>query len=412
VRGLSILLVILAHTELHPELHSFLYWPLTLLNKLGFSGVDIFFVLSGFLVGGLLMREYQEKGTIVPSRFFVRRAFKVWPTFYTFLVAYGAVRILLSKTPGSFYERARLFFVQEWPNFLHIQNYIPRRQATLGLFWSLAVEEHFYLVLPWVLILVFGLRGRRSTLPKTGMRMTLTFAGIGILCLVLRWVTFVRLGPDLGKPGLLDGDLPAYLFFFPTHLRIDSLLCGVFLAYVVRFHGEIVERLRPYRHAILLVSLLGWVPFYLDWSMHGYPWGMTVLYLSAAGLVLYAHFGATRTNREAHPLVLVPMQLFAWLGVRSYAIYVWHGYFAKPIGVRFTRWIEVSGDVPGLEGWTYDLIMIGANVLVGAIMYTLVEKPGLRLRQRIAPAIVSTNRDASSSHVTLSRVPTSNLPSV
>jgi peptidoglycan/LPS O-acetylase OafA/YrhL len=391
VRGLSIVLVVLAHTTVHPDLHSLLYFPLKVLNRVGFSGVDVFFVLSGFLVGGLLMKEYQRTGGITPSRFFVRRAFKVWPTFYAFLVAYG-IAIVLKGHEGTIGDRTRDWFAHEWPNFFHIQNYVPRRHATIGLFWSLAVEEHFYLALPWVLIFVFGLRGTRLDRPRNiGFRMTATFVSIAIVCLALRWWTFTSLRPYLDKPGGIEGDEGAYRLFFPTHLRIDSLFCGVFLAYLVRFHGDLVERLRPARHVILAVSLLGWVPFYYGWSLreaeHGMPWGMAVLYLSAAGLVIYAHLGATAKGKSDHGVLRIPMLVLAWLGVRSYSIYVWHGYFARPVGVRVTRLLGLSGDVPGLEGWASDLIMIASNALVGAIGYELIELPGLRLRQRIAPDV-------------------------
>src|SRR5438552_11812701 len=124
VRGLSILMVMLSHTELHPELHSFLCWPLVALNRVGWAGVDVFFVLSGYLVGGLLMREYEKTGTLVPKRFWVRRAFKVWPTYYVFLAVYVAVLTAFGHDAPTPAARAALLGHELWPNLLHVQNYL------------------------------------------------------------------------------------------------------------------------------------------------------------------------------------------------------------------------------------------------------------------------------------------------
>jgi peptidoglycan/LPS O-acetylase OafA/YrhL len=398
VRGLSILLVMVAHAALRPELHSFLYFPLTAMNRVGFSGVDVFFVLSGFLVGGLLIGEFQKTSTITPSRFFVRRAFKVWPTYYAFLIAY-AIAIVAGGHEGTMGSRASSLFAHQWPNLLHVQNYFARSRP-LGLFWSLAVEEHFYLVLPWALIFIFGLRrGPDSAAPNIGKRMTATFAAVAMVCLLLRWWTARIYGPML-EGANPDYDLVAYRTCFATHLRIDSLFAGVYVAYLVRFRGPLVERLRPFRHAILGVSLLTWVPFYSRAAAtpEALVLGRAALYLAAGGLVMSAHLAATAPAPRSHGWLKLPMQVLGWLGVRSYAIYVWHGYFSKPVGVRVVRLLHLSGAVPGLEGWAHDLIMLAADALVGALMYELVELPGLRLRQKVAPAIVPTPTDTAPGH--------------
>ena len=97
----------------------------------GWTGVDLFFVLSGFLVSGLLFREYQERGAVRPGRFLIRRGFKIYPAFYTM-----AIPILLLAQAPARQVVSELFFVQNYllPNFF-------------GYTWTLAVEEHFYLLL-------------------------------------------------------------------------------------------------------------------------------------------------------------------------------------------------------------------------------------------------------------------------
>ena len=78
----------------------------------------------------------------------------------------------------------------------------------------------------------------------------------------------------------------------------------------------------------------------------------------------------------------------AWLGVRSYSIYVWHGYFAKPIANRATRLVHLTPGEPGIRGWAYDLVYLLADAFVGAVMFSLIEVPALRLRKRFAPPVV------------------------
>ena len=99
--------------------------------RIGWTGVDLFFVLSGFLIGGLILKEANLTGGFNYKRFLLRRILRPWPTLYTFLLA-----MLLMGFP------ARDFF---WQISLHVQGYVPIESATH--LWSLAVEEQFYLLL-------------------------------------------------------------------------------------------------------------------------------------------------------------------------------------------------------------------------------------------------------------------------
>ena len=111
--------------------------------------MDLFFVLSGFLVGGLLFNELRGRGKLDVPRFLIRRGFKIWPSYYVYL---AAVAVLMARrsVPGL---AASLL-----PNLLNVQNYFG---TPLQHTWSLAVEEHFYLALP--LLLLWAPRRRNST---------------------------------------------------------------------------------------------------------------------------------------------------------------------------------------------------------------------------------------------------------
>src|SRR5262245_57275931 len=139
----------------------FLWW------HVGWIGVDLFFVLSGFLIGGLLFEEAKKTGDICLRRFWVRRAFKILPPYFVFL-AVVALLWLFDGQPSVF---------DCWPNLLHAQNYLGTADFSVWHTWSLAVEEHFYLLLP--LVLLFLGSARRHWLP-------ILFVFVAIECLVLR----------------------------------------------------------------------------------------------------------------------------------------------------------------------------------------------------------------------------------
>jgi peptidoglycan/LPS O-acetylase OafA/YrhL len=128
LRGVAILLVLGGHSN-YPYVG---FWRAT-----GGSGVELFFVLSGFLISGLLFSEYQRTGHIAVTRFWIRRAFKIYPGFYVLLTVTTAV-LILAKQPEIMLGRAVFF------NIIFLQNYVPSA-GIIPQSWSLAIEEHFYL---------------------------------------------------------------------------------------------------------------------------------------------------------------------------------------------------------------------------------------------------------------------------
>jgi peptidoglycan/LPS O-acetylase OafA/YrhL len=172
VRSLAVVLVLcrLYHFLVDDQslLGSFIVW----IQARGWIGVDLFFVLSGFLVGHLLFREHQQTGRIRGFRFLVRRAFKIYPGFY-FLILLSAIGVLPTERPISSQATfSEIFF---------FQSYCP------GIWrhtWSLAIEEHFYLALTILLIVLT--RFKQALL----IRFWPVFvAGICIICLTARTFT-------------------------------------------------------------------------------------------------------------------------------------------------------------------------------------------------------------------------------
>lgn len=365
LRGIAILLVLLHHPQLSPTLLSGGLQPVALaLWRFAWSGVDLFFVLSGFLVGGLLLDELSRTGTLDARRFLVRRAFKIWPS-YLVLVAW--IYVSESQAGWSHGLRATL------PNLLHVQNYLgtPRMQT-----WSLAVEEHFYLVLPFVLraLVMPDLRGRRAWFPAF-------FVVVAVICLGLR----VRLAAQ----GVYDGPR----IFFPTHLRIDSLLFGVLLAWAHRLRPQWLA-FRAHPRVLVLVGIALVSPMVFVPASAG-PFvatvGFTLLYLGYGAILIAAIAPRSKPRRASRGIV----RAIAAVGTVSYPMYLWFvdvGLRLPVLGVprHPPDWLRLQGvsDATEQAGWWLltQLLYICVTVAVGALAAAVVERPFLALRERWFPS--------------------------
>ena len=340
LRGVAVLLVLARHMPVPGALPAWLGVPLAAVQRGGWAGVDLFFVLSGFLVSGLLFREWTRHGELRAGRFLIRRGFKIYPAFY----AMFAVVLLWSVNHG------------RWPGFrfvaseaLFVQNYGP---ALFPHTWSLAVEEHFYLTLPLLLWLVRGKKERPfAVLPWA-------FAAIATGCLALR------------VAGAWGQSHAVRASFAPTHLRCDSLLFGVVLAWLVHFHGEKVTRfVRRWNWWLPAGAIALAAPaFIFDLAVTPFlfTFGFTALWF-AAGLVLL--FAVHRSGKRG---------ALAWIGFYSYSIYLWH----IPVERIFLP-LLLPRDLPPQLGM---IAYFAASIVTGVVAAWLVELPFLRLRDRLFPS--------------------------
>ena len=231
-----------------------------LLDRIGWAAVDLFFVLSGFLVSGLIFHEYQRHGSFRAGHFLVRRGLKIYPAFYVFLV----VSVLGA---GLFFPEGRDLLPNSLAEFFFVQNY---REGLWGHTWSLAVEEHFYLLLALVAIVV---------LPRVRLSPRLVLGSIGLIaltCLAMRVATAAGSGYSWQA------------LYAPTHLRIDSLLIGVALAYLWHHHRDrmlTVATTYFWWLAAAGLALISPVFLFERWDPVMYTVGMTSLALGF-GLIL------------------------------------------------------------------------------------------------------------------------------
>jgi peptidoglycan/LPS O-acetylase OafA/YrhL len=318
----------------------------------GWAGVDLFFVLSGFLISGLLFSEYRQSGTIRFQRFAVRRALKIYPSFYVLVILSVCINLMSSDSQSVLRAfQHDLFFMQ---------SYTP---GTYGHFWSLSVEEHFYVLFP--LALYFMLRRSKLGEENPFGFVPWLFAIVAVLALVARLITASYVFPFRWQTHL-----------FPTHLRIDSLLFGVFLSYWANFHGETFWGfVRPRSHLFLIVGSFLISPLFLvsQYDPWMYTFGFTVLYAGFGSLML----GILALRMESWPELLqsIPRAL-AYIGRFSYSIYLWHVPFLM---------LLFKTSILKMPYWGLTTFVFG-SVILGIVTSKLIELPAISLRDRLYPS--------------------------
>lgn len=374
LRGVAILLVLAHHApHLRPET-GWLARGIIVARRFGWSGVDLFFVLSGFLVGGLLLKELRDTGGLRPGRFLLRRGFKIWPSYYVYLACVPLFMVLYGESDWG--QACRV----QWVNVVHLQNYV-RTDAAYVAFpgnyltarshtWSLAVEEHFYLVLALGLgLLAVGQAYRR--------RWAVPAAAVAVAGFSLA----LRLRLEALHPGAAS-----VYWTCPTHLRVDGLLSGVFWAYLYYLQPAAFARFFRWWPGLLILGGLLLAPM-LVWEP-GLPfvhtWGFTLLYLGY-GLILGSVVYAAEQVPAVRRLFALPVAgVVAFIGFYSYNIYLWHLDLAQ---MPVNKLLEARGwQGAGPWWWTY-LILYGlAAVAAGVVLGRLVESPALALRERLVPS--------------------------
>ena len=369
LRGVAVLLVLGAHSVIEPEYAGALEPVAACWTRFGWSGVDLFFVLSGFLIGGLLFREIHRSLSFDPVRFLIRRAFKIWPAYF-FYLAYLIVGLFLIYSNKTITEILKPVL----PNLLHVQNYFgtPREHT-----WSLAVEEHFYLVLPFVLWLTVKVGQKRGSVPKALLWVIPSMAvGLIVLCTSLR------------HHGTWTGPVP-FVRYPQTHLRIDGLFFGVFLSYVHIFRPEWLGFARNHRRLTLLAGFALIAPM-MVLNMGSHPWipsfGFTMLYLGYGLILMAIIYTPIHGGRLGRFLGSWFCAFLGWVGYFSYSIYLWH----MDAGWRPTHrifqmeWVTL---LPPTFQWLVSVLLFGLfSIGFGAAVSLLIELPMLRVRDALFPS--------------------------
>lgn len=313
----------------------------------GWVGVDVFFVLSGFLIGGLLLGELDRRGGLALGRFVGRRLLRLYPAMAVFLGLLAWFTIAVDHQPWSRIRGSIGAGLVYWVNVpLGNGKYVLTTMAHL---WTLSVEFHFYLLLPPVLLALHAVRAPRWSWA----------AALGVLAVAVAahrarsWHAGASfLGP-----------------YVSTFTRLDALLVGVILA-LVRHQGWL--RPRRWVDGALALAGTGWLVFVLcttpSDSAWLYRWGMVVDALAAAAVIWFL------VDRPGAPAGRVlGSAVPRWLGRRSYAIYLYH----------YVVFVSVQRHLPDLGPWPRAILAPILAVAIAEASFWLVERPALLLKDRL-----------------------------
>ncbi|MEI7507990.1 MAG: acyltransferase [Flavobacterium sp.] len=356
LRGIAIVLVLLRHQYLFQ-----------FTKNMGWIGVDLFFVLSGFLVSGLLFKEYLKYGNIKPKLFLIRRGFKIYPIYFIFYLLY-LIPILIKH---------KLEWVGLLSDVFFVQNYVLGWGYAYAASWSLAVEEHFYF--GFALLLYWALKKKWIYVKKESHKISglgLLIVAIMILCFGLRLVSNIYFPNDNVRN------------FTMTHLRVDSLLAGVFVSYLYYFRTEFLTHFfNSYKKILLLLALLlvSFSPIIdpMD-SFYIRTFGFTFLYIGF-GIVLVYFLIDKNINKTLNKCFSNTMvNTISKIGFSSYSIYIIHTFV--------NYFYRLANSLIFHESLHQNFIFIASSlssIVIGIAMTTYIEKYFLNIRDRRYPSRIS-----------------------
>ena len=309
----------------------------------GFLGVDVFFVLSGYLISTLLLGELARDGHVNVKRFYIRRIMRLTPALFGMLLVYLAAAPFLWPEVNSHFTQAALaaaylsdYSVAFW-----------KTPVELSHTWSLAVEEHFYLI--WPLALAFAYK----RLSPRHLLMTLVCAYFFAIAWRWAWIEQGRAWNEVW-------------YRFDTH--VSGLLLGSCLALALR-HAQLTAVLE--REARWLL----WLPFFAvgllqfhwgaDWML---TWGVSLTEWATIAVLIAVH------RRQGMSYEMLSMPILAWIGRLSYGLYLWHYPIFKYLRESF-EWDQVLA------------IGVPLTFALAALSHYSIERWSLQFRDRLKSAV-------------------------
>ena len=329
-----------------------------------FFGMDLFFILSGFLIGSILLHSLRTSGSQNIRRFYLRRIFRTFPSYYLVLTFLALVTTLTAM------QKSHLVY-----EYIYATNFFSLQRKDIVMFWgwSLALEEQFYLTVPALFYVLQKLKTDKA-------RITLLTV-VWAMALVIRLVIFYRHRP--WNDFILYGAL-----YFRTHTRFDTIVCGIILAFVEQRFGDRVHGWlqKPLNRALLALPALAclWLllrpamfgPEYVQ-IVHVFAWGTVTSIMWFCAVLLLLHGEGPIQRALSAPI-------FRRIATLGYGVYLVHiplcDHFIVPIAKRLE-----ARHVSMILVWPLSLVLLmGSSIFVGYLLHIFVEKPALRVRQRLA----------------------------
>lgn len=322
-------------------------------SRFGANGVSLFFAISGFLICSRLLEEFEASGRVSLRGFYIRRASRILPPALTYLgvIALFAAAGIISLTAREW-----------WSSVFFFRNYLPPSLISKGWggytvhYWSLAVEEHFYLIWPALLVLA-GPRKARGW-------------AAGMALAVAGWRSW-----DL-RHQFFDSHLHGLLFGSRTDVRLDGLLVGCLAALVLadpRWRAQFIRVMKPW---VWLACVICYIALQLYYRHHYYTLGESLL--------LTVIVASTVLSPQTVMGRFLELGWMRWIGRLSYSLYLWQQFFLLPQAKNSWAWLQ-----------TFPLNCV-LLVVVAALSYHLIERPMIRLGHKLAPPPTPGRQDIES----------------
>ncbi len=321
----------------------------------GFLGVDVFFVLSGFLISSLLLQEIERSGAVSFKQFYLRRARRLLPALFATLALSALLVLVFARDAAAQFREdalASMVYVTNWWYVSSDLSYFEAmgRPPVLQHLWSLAVEEQFYLLWPLALVFLYRWRGRRGV-------------GRVALAVSLGSTLLMALGSFIWN---LPTDGDASRLYFGTDTHAMGLLLGAALATVWR-PGALPRRLRVPAQVILWAVALGALAW-LFWIFHTV--GEDSAWLYRGGFLVVSGLTAVIIALASHPGLgfgrVLATQPMRYIGERSYGLYLYHW----PIFVITRPGVDLPFE--GVPAW---ILRMALTFGVAELSYRYLELP-------------------------------------
>jgi peptidoglycan/LPS O-acetylase OafA/YrhL len=353
LRALAIMLVFAYHYMIFVSRQPTFGW----VSVVGWVGVDLFFVLSGYLIANQLFEGLVRGRQVSLQRFYARRALRTLPVFWVVLATYFLWPALMGgKTPPPL-----------WRFLSFTQNYQLQPGTAFSHAWSLCIEEQFYLIFPWVLVLGARLRSGASK----GWSLLVALLVLGIAARAWLWFQY-----GLESSGQISGYHPN--IYYATLCRFDEFLPGVAVAMLKNLHPQAWARWMQRGQALfvggsaaVLAALFCVYNFY-EIADYGFGFFMTAFGYSLVAWAFAVWVAAALSPSSWLHRIRVPgaYQLALW----SYSIYLSHKAIAYVV--------QTQTKAAGWSSAATLIVITAACVVGGAVLYRLIEQPFMALRLR------------------------------
>ncbi len=343
-RAIAILSVMLYHSLLHTAGIFTTGWAW----HYGYHGVDVFFAISGLLITTKLLKEEKATGGISLRQFYMRRAFRILPAALAYLLSIAALSRLHWIHVSAAEWFASLFFYRNY-SFLYLTG-DPWYPWFTTHFWSLSLEEHFYLLLPALLLFT---RGKLRII---------ALASVSLAVMIQRYIA------------LLHRDW--FTVWFHTDVRLDSLMFPALLAVLSSsdVYGPVVNATVKRWQIPLTLGLVFFV-----WWREG-----TALEATAVAILMPCVVLATVLQPSSGITRILEWTPLRWVGRISYSLYLWQQLFFTQ---RFYLWRPLGR----VESWPLNLCL---TFLLASLSYYALERPLIRMGHRLTPRAPQQSLDA------------------